>query len=163
MSRKKLYIHTPIRYAFHCILTSKKENCKKVRLHATYSLHIWLCIFVLFSMPSSSFSFPPFFSSPSHAFFSPSPFPFSPLFLLYATPPHHPLSLQHPTHLYSQVRNGSGGGGVGGDTQIHFFFTNTFLKYLRCTENHCKLMAILFNKYTILLLNHKDVSLILNE
>lgn len=40
---------------------------------------------------------------------------------------------------------------------------NTFLKYLHCTENHCKLMAILFNKYTILLLNHKDVSLILNE
>ena len=119
MSRKKVFIHpyTYRRYAFHCIFTSKKETCNKVRPHATYSLNT--CLYICVHFCTFLYSFPlfalllllPMLSSLS-------PFPFSPSFLLYATPPHQPLSLQLPTHSYPQVKTGSGGGGRS--TQIDF-------------------------------------------
>lgn len=74
----------------------------------------------LYTLLYTSLFFSPFCSSPppSHAFFSLSPYPLSPFFLLYAIPPHQTLSLQLPTHSYPQVKTGSGGGGRG--TKIDF-------------------------------------------
>lgn len=60
MSRKKVFIHpyTYRRYAFHCIFTSKKETCNKVRPHATYSLNT--CLYICVHFCTFLYSFPLF-------------------------------------------------------------------------------------------------------
>lgn len=112
--RKVFGVHpyTYIRYNFTCDISfSKRENCNKLRAHATYSLNT--CLLYLYSLLYTSLFFSPFCPSPpSHAFFSLSPTPLSPFFLLYAIPPHQPLSLQLPTHSYPQVKLEVGVGNV---------------------------------------------------